>query len=68
MAIIGAQPCFESGVGAILGLSRHRDLSDCRIAIIFADKWEFIYKLFLYTLGVTPFIRKKKRPKVVESA
>lgn len=26
------------------------------------------YKLFLYSLGVTPFIRKKKRPKVVESA
>lgn len=36
--------------------------------LIFADKWEYIYKLFRYSLGVTPFIRKKKRPKVVESA
>lgn len=54
--------------GAVFELFRHRGLSDCRIAVIFADKWEYIYKLFRYSLGVTPFIRKKKRPKVVESA
>lgn len=44
--------------GAVFELFRHRGLSDCRIAVIFADKWEYIYKLFRYSLGVTPFIRQ----------
>ena len=40
----------------------------CPAASKGADKCGFLYKVFLYSLGVTPFIRKKKRPKVVESA
>jgi hypothetical protein len=38
MAIIGAHTGFESWVGAVFGLFRHRGLSDCRVAIIFGDK------------------------------